>query len=429
MAKVRVQPETGTLYLDFFYRGVRCREQTTLEDTAANRRQVESLLRRIEKEIKHGLFDYGATFPNSPRALRFAMDATQSGAGNDGRAAGLPSEANPLPTFSDFAELWFQEKQPEWRESHQRGVRDIVDAYLLPRFGSTTIDAIRRPDVLAFRAELVDHEGRRGKLGPARINKILCFCRQILNEAADRFEFSPAFRGVKSLKQKRTEVDPFSLEEVGMIRDTIRADYRDYISVRFLTGMRSGEINGLRWRNVDLEQGLILVRETQSGGELQDWAKNAGSIRDIPIVPQVREILQRLREKCDDDEQYVFTSPRGGPVDGHNFTNRVWYPLLRYLGLKKRRPYQTRHTTATLMLASGENPEWIARVMGHTTTQMLFTVYSRYVPNLTRQDGRAFAGVLNEAKAPDAEPNIDQIDNLSDTEVRQMLAKLIANKK
>ena len=83
--------------------------------------------------------------------------------------------------------------------------------------------------------------------------------------------------------------------------------------------------------------------------------------------------------------------------------NRVWYPLLRYLGLKKRKPYQTRHTTATLWLAAGENPEWIARQMGHTNTRMLFTVYSRFVPNLTRNDGSAFdrlvsAGVVKKGE-------------------------------
>jgi len=64
--------------------------------------------------------------------------------------------------------------------------------------------------------------------------------------------------------------------------------------------------------------------------------------------------------------------------------------LLEKLSLRKRRQYQTRHTAATLWLAAGENPEWIARQMGHTSTEMLFRVYSRFVPNLTRQDGSAF---------------------------------------
>ncbi len=70
------------------------------------------------------------------------------------------------------------------------------------------------------------------------------------------------------------------------------------------------------------------------------------------------------------------------------------YPILRFLGLEKRKPYQTRHTAATLWLASGESPEWIARQLGHTSTNMLFRVYSRYIPNASRQDGTAFERLL-----------------------------------
>ena len=93
--------------------------------------------------------------------------------------------------------------------------------------------------------------------------------------------------------------------------------------------------------------------------------------------------------------EYVFCNQEGLPLDNCNVTNRVWYPMLRYLGYTKRRPYQTRHTAATLLLASGENAEWVARVLGHSSTEMLFKVYSRYIPNLTRQDGSAFERLLS----------------------------------
>lgn len=66
--------------------------------------------------------------------------------------------------------------------------------------------------------------------------------------------------------------------------------------------------------------------------------------------------------------EYVFCNTGGGPLDNKNFVNRVW-PLLHRLGLKRRRPYDTRRTAATLWLASGESPEWIARQLGHTTTE------------------------------------------------------------
>ena len=63
--------------------------------------------------------------------------------------------------------------------------------------------------------------------------------------------------------------------------------------------------------------------------------------------------------------------------------------MLEDLVIPYRRPYDTRHTAATLMLASGESPEWIANQLGHSNTKMLFSVYSNFVPNLTRNDGSA----------------------------------------
>jgi integrase len=54
--------------------------------------------------------------------------------------------------------------------------------------------------------------------------------------------------------------------------------------------------------------------------------------------------------------EYVFCNLEGHPIDNKNFSDRVWYPLLRDLGLTRRRSYQMRHTAATLWLASGEAP-------------------------------------------------------------------------
>jgi integrase len=305
---------------------------------------------------------------------------------------------------------------PQWRRLHRAAVREVLDRNLLPNFGSRRMAQIAKADVLAFRAQVAQLPGRsNATLGNARINKIMCFLRQILNEAAERFDLRPAFRGVKPLKQKKTDVHPFSLEEVQRLLSTVRADYRNYLAVRLFTGMRSGEINGLQWKYVDFEHNLILVRETLRGGEVEGDAKNHFSIRDIPMLPNVRAALEPQRALRDPAVPWVFATRDGGAIDGNNFANRIWYPLLRYLELEKRRPYQTRHTAATLMLASGENPEWIAKVLGHANTDMLFRVYSRFVPNLTRQDGRAFAGLINSGNAdacPTAPLTLRQIETM-----------------
>ncbi len=110
----------------------------------------------------------------------------------------------------------------------------------------------------------------------------------------------------------------------------------------------------------------------------------------------VFDALKAQRQASDELATYVFSNREGKPIDNKNFISRVWNPLLRHSELALRRPYQMRHTAATLWLASGEAPEWIARQLGHTSTEMLFRVYSRYVPNLTRRDGTAMDRLLNQ---------------------------------
>ena len=409
MAKVRARPETGKLYLDFFYRGQRCREQTELPDTAEHRREVTRLLRKIEQAIKDGSFLYAQFFPNSPRAARFAAGTGAPGLpstihGAHGTSPGAPSPAAmtcaqvvlAAPLFATFAETWYVEMTPQWRPGYRENVRAVLDRDLLPRFGVQPLAFIGKAEVLALRAELAQRPGKKGTLGPARINKILGVLRQILNEAADRFGLVPAFRGIKPLKLPRSDVQPFTLEEVQRILATVRPDYRHYLTVRFFTGLRTGEINALMWEHIDFTRSQILVRQTLVHGEAVPGAKTLGSVRDVPMLPMVRQALEAQFQQRDPDVAWVFATREGGPVDGHNFNNRIWLPLLRYLALKPRRPYQTRHTAATLMLAAGENPEWIARVLGHANTEMLFKVYSRFVPNLTRRDGLALAGLLEQ---------------------------------
>lgn len=191
VAKVRVRPETGTLYLDFFYRGVRCREQTALTDTSESRKKVQSLLNRVQKDMAQGAFEYAAVFLGSPRAAQFGVPVI--GLRPTVQVADSGAVKSGTPLFTDFAELWFLEMSPQWRRLHRSCVREVLNKNLLPTFGSRPVGEVTKADVLAFRAQIAQLPGRKGTLGNARINKIMCFLRQILNEAADRFEVTPTF--------------------------------------------------------------------------------------------------------------------------------------------------------------------------------------------------------------------------------------------
>ena len=207
-------------------------------------------------------------------------------------------------------------------------------------------------------------------------------------------------------------MEPFTLQEVNLILNTVREDMRNYYIVRFFTGMRTGEIDGLKWKYVDLERRQILIRSTIVAGIEEEDGKTYDSIRDIEISEVVCQALKRQRLVTFRKSEYVFCNSVGQPLDHNNVTKRVWYPLLRHLGLARRRPYVTRHTAATLWLAAGENPLWIARQLGHSSTEMLYKVYGRFVPNLTRLDGSAFDRLLA------TNTNIGELGNALQLEVK-----------
>jgi integrase len=401
MAKVTTRKETGRLVIDFIYRGVRCREQTALPDTAANRKRVESVLAKLKAALTAGTFVYRDFFPGSPLASRF--DTPQPAPAAPPGTPALPTTApaaaasaatSTTPSFKDFTATWLSEHQIEWRRSHLKVLKCTLDGHLLPYFGDKPVGSITKADILAFRTKLADLPGRAAaKLSNKRINGILAPMRQILAEAADRYGFVSPTLNLKPLRLRKTDVEPFTLEQVQQMLATVRADWRNYFTVRFFTGMRTGEAHGLKWKYVDFAKRLILVRETFVLGE-DEYTKTDSSQRDIQMTQVVFEALQAQHAATAKLSDYVFCNKEGKPLDNDNFGSRVWYPLLRHLGLKKRRPYQMRHTAATLWLASGEAPEWIARQLGHSSTEMLFRVYSRYVPNLTRRDGSAIDRLL-----------------------------------
>ena len=399
MGSIRARKDNGQLFFDFRFQGQRCREQTMLDDTPANRKRLDKALAAIEGEIKAGTFDYAKTFPGSrahsrPNATALALPSAAVSPQSQLSAAASAASAAPTPTFRDFTATWLAEHQVEWRRSHIKVLKSTLDQHLLAKFGDRPVGSITKADSLAWRVELANLPGRAGaKLSNKRINGILAPLRQILAEAADRHGFVSPTLNLKPLRLRKTDVEPFTLEQVQQILATVRMDWRNYFTVRFFTGMRTGEAHGLKWKYIDFDKRLILVRETFVLGE-DEYTKTDSSQRDIQMTQVVYEALKAQHEATAKLSDYVFCNLEGKPLDNDNFGSRIWYPLLRHLGLKKRRPYQMRHTAATLWLASGEAPEWIARQLGHSSTEMLFRVYSRYVPNLTRQDGSAIDRLL-----------------------------------
>jgi len=385
VAKVRARKETGKLFFDFKYQGIRCREQTALPDTRENRAKLERVAKKIEASITLNQFNYADFFPQSRMVDKFAS-----------RDQLLLSLGSPdkLPTIKAFYETWLSEMLPTWRDSYIGSVTSIFQGHVLPEFGEKYVNRINKEELLRFRAKLASEKLGNGKQRNAKtVNKILKIFRLMMKEAAERFDFKNPFNSLKLLKEQRKDIHPLSLDDVELFLNKVRTDYYNYFKVRFFSGMRSGEVTGLRWQFVDFKRRQILIRETIVRGKVE-YTKNDGSYRVIDMTTPLFEALTAQKESTGEYD-YVFCNSLGKPLDNRNVCNRIWYPMLDILKLKRRRLYETRHTTASLWLAAGENPEWIAKQLGHVNTEMLFKVYSRFIPNMTRRDGSAFENLLS----------------------------------
>jgi integrase len=290
--------------------------------------------------------------------------------------------------FKEFAEQWLEERKAHLKKSSYYDYKGILDLYLIPTFGKKRLGKVTETDIENLIRDLKD------RLSNKRINNIIVPLKTLFKTAYRRKSItSNPIDGIGMLRVDRTEIMPFSMEEVRLFLDKVDSHFRDYFEVAFFTAMRPSEQIALKWDNIDFKRGKINVVDARVMGE-ESAPKTVASRRAIDMLPPVKEALERQSEKTFLGSPYVFVSKKGNIVDIGNLRKRTWYPALVSAELKRRTMYQSRHTFGTLMLSAGENPNWVARMMGHTSVEMLFKKYSGFIPNVTHQDGTAFMGKL-----------------------------------
>lgn len=306
--------------------------------------------------------------------------------------------APELPSLVTFATTWFEDASVAWRSTTADGVQSVLARHLLPVFKGVPIDGFTRAEVLALRSRLVREPKTDGATrSPARVNLILQTLGRIFDERERQLGIPNPCDDLRRLPTRRTVIQPFTLPELTQLAAVTPAHLQDYVWLRGLVGLRSGEVNGLRWEDVDLAAGTIEIRQARVCGH-DVLPKNEFSERTIALIPAAREALVRQHERTGAAGGYVFLTPRGCPLDTRNFARRDWPRLLAAAGLKRRAPEQLRHTAATLLLAAGEAPTYVARILGHADCRMLLTAYARFMPGaLGRTDGLALQRAIDVA--------------------------------
>lgn len=184
-------------------------------------------------------------------------------------------------------------------------------------------------------------------------------------------------------KHQKPPPDPFSREESeSIIKEAERVhpgQVHNLIDFWFWTGLRTSEIFGLQWLNVDLPSGTILVAEALVRGEHKDRTKTAVA-RTVRLNSRALSALKRQRVFTGIAGAAIFHDPRYSRrwEDERAFRRSFWTPTLKRLGIRYRRPYNMRHSYATAMLMAGMTPTFCAKQLGHSI-EMFLTTYAKWM--------------------------------------------------
>jgi integrase len=136
-----------------------------------------------------------------------------------------------------------------------------------------------------------------------------------------------------------------------------------------MTGIRTGEALGLKFEDFDIRNRVIRIRRSLTRG-LIGLPKTESSIRDVAMLRPIWELLEIRRRMNDRRSPWFFYSEHRGIMTLKRI-RRVWRGFLESFGIEARRIYATRHTIASLALAAGENPLWVAKQLGHQGAEQL----------------------------------------------------------
>lgn len=392
-----VEAHGESLRIWFMYNGRRHRENLGVPDTLKNRKMAGELRASVCFAIKMGTFDYALQFPNSSTINH------------------KPAQGKEI-TITELAEKWLDLKSTEITKNALIRYTSYVKicAFLIGK--SRKITTVTHEDILSLRKSLLtgnqvsglnNKEWSKKKGRSVRTVNVYLSCFKAMMEFAVNCAYlkhSP-FIGVKSMKRERITPDPLTREEFSRFMTCCSNEQiRNLWTLAISTGMRHGELRALSWEDVDTKNWTIKIcrnlpikghftpPKTASGVRiitLTSLAINAlksqmlytKMCRPIEVDIHLREYGKIRKDSC----SFIFR-PR---QSGNNNAGGEWYSpgsmrlswnsIMKKAGIRHRKSYESRHTFACWALSAGANPNFIAEQMGHTSAQMVYTVYGKWM--------------------------------------------------
>jgi len=269
--------------------------------------------------------------------------------------------------------------------------------HILPQFGRLHLDQIDRQKMEGFISKLVKKDMAKDSIRLILAALSFLYTHAVENKLVSENPTKGVSKLYRQVPRRHKKPEPLTVEEsLAFLSASLTHDPEHYplFLLALHSGLRSGEIGGLQWPDVDWNGKFISVRRAIVRGRITT-PKTKGSERKVDCSDDLLRVLadtrrrrqeKALRSGSNEICPWVFTHRKGKPVDMNNVKVAYFKKVLRKAGLRDIRFHDLRHTYASLLLAQGEPVTYVANQLGHANPGITLKIYSHWVPNESQRE-------------------------------------------
>jgi len=320
---------------------------------------------------------------------------------------GLPV-ADERQSVADYLARWLREsiaprRAPRTTASYEQMVR----CHIVPALGAYRLSKLAPQHVDAMVRGML----QRGS-SPRTTLYALAIVRAALNRAV---KWELLGRNVATLvdppRAHRHKASFLTKEQAWALLDALKGDRLAALYILLLsTGLRRGELLGLRWDDLDLEEGVLsahhAIQRLPGVGWVDREQKTETAQRTIALIPlavtalrqhRIRQLEERLAAgNTWDDRNLVFPNSVGRPIEGGNLLRRSFAPLLQRAGLPHMKLHELRHSTGSLLLSMDVQMKVVQELLGHSQITLTLDTYAHVLPGMQREALQRLERLLTE---------------------------------
>ena len=355
---------------------------TAGHDPATGKQVIKSVLGKTQAEVKEKL----------KKAIEDAekVDFTKTG----------------KYTVGIWMDEWFENvAKIKVRASSHQTYRGYIDNHIKPNIGNIPIEKLTTMDLQKFyrklltkgRVERIESKDQPKGLSAKTVRNI----NQVISSAMDlavaqKIISANPTNACALPKIEHQEMQTIPAEQLQVFLQEAKATgvYEMYY-IELATGLRRGELLGLKWQDIDWKNGVIKVRRqvARVDGQIKEAPlKTKNSYRTVTISQQAIEVLKAQKKKTND--AYVFPSPNGGPISPDSVNNMLKRVLER-AGIPKVRFHDLRHTFATIALQNGVDIKTVSGMLGHFSAGFTLDTYAHVTTSAQKEAAQTMGNILS----------------------------------